>query len=112
MAGRWRRFVVRPIVWLVALVSAAIFGAHLFLDSALARARARDLLEARLGEALGRRVTIEKVDFSLVPLWLALDGVTIAGDRPGAPPFARVAKAEVDADWHGVRQRVLELTRV
>ena len=107
MAGPWRRFVIRPVVWLIAFAAAALFALHLFLGSDLARTRVRALLEARLGEALGRQVAIERVDFTLLPLWIALDGVSIGGDRPGAPPFARVARAEVDADWHGVYAKSL-----
>src|SRR5512140_3278867 len=111
-AGRWRRFVVRPFVWLLALLAILVFAARVFLASDLARSRAREFTAARLSEALGRRVTIDRVDFELVPLRVALFGVEVAGDRPGEPPLLRLAEGDVEADFEGLSSRVLELRKV
>jgi autotransporter translocation and assembly factor TamB len=111
-AGRWRRFVVRPLVWLLAALALAAFGIWRLLDSDLARARVRDFLEGRLAEALGRAVAIERVEFELVPPTLVLHGLTIAGDRPGAPPFATLARGEVTADLGDLGASIVTLRRV
>ncbi len=111
-AGRWRRFVVRPFVWLLALLAILVLAARVFLDSDLARSRAREFAAARFSEALGRRVTIERLEFQLLPLRVALFGVEIAGDRPGEPALLRLAEGEIEADFEGLRSRVPELRRV
>lgn len=111
-AGRWRRFVVRPFVWLLAIAALAVLALRGFLASDLARSRAREFAEARLTEALGRRVTIERVDYELVPFRFAVHGLEIASDRPGEPPLARLAAGEIEGDLDGLRSRVLGLRRV
>lgn len=97
-AGRWRRFVVRPLVWLLALLALAVFGLRLFLASDIARTRLRDLASARLSEALGRAVTIERVDFTLLPATLTVEGLTVASDRPESPPFLTLRRGVVSAE--------------
>ena len=71
--GRLRRWVLRPAVWALAALALAIALARLFLASDFARERARDLLEARLADALERPVRIGRVDFSLLPLGLVVE---------------------------------------
>ena len=112
MAGRWRRFVVRPLVWLLALVAVAALALRVFLASELVRARVRDLAAARIAEALDRRVTIERVDFSLLPATLVVEGLTVAGDRPDAPPLATLRRGELGADLAELGAGRLELGRV
>ncbi|KAB2958723.1 MAG: AsmA-like C-terminal region-containing protein, partial [Thermoanaerobaculia bacterium] len=110
--GRWRRFVVRPLVWALALVALVALGVRLFVGSDLARSRARALIEARLGEAFGRPVTVGGLDFDLMPFSVVATGVVVPGDREGAADFARVERIEIEADLEGWRRSVIELRRV
>jgi len=98
------------LVWLLAVLALAIAGLDLFVDSELARSRVRSLIEARASEALGRRVSVGRVDFDLLPLELAVEDVRIASDRQEEPPLAVVAHAEVSIGL-GPRREV-ELRRV
>ncbi len=107
--GRWRRLVVRPLVWALALLALAIGALRLFLDSDLARERARSLIAARVTEALGRPITIERADFSILPLSVELHGVVVPGDRPGAADFARVRRIRVDADFAALGESRLRI---
>lgn len=111
-AGRWRRFVVRPFVWLLVLVALALAGLKLFLGSGLARDRARQFLEARLTDALARPVRIESVEFELLPLELVVEGLEIASDRRDEPPLVRLQRAEISADLTAIRLGALELRHV
>ena len=110
--GPWRRFVVRPLVWALALAALAVLGLRLFLRSDLARSRGRALVEARLSEAIGRPVTVGGFDFELMPFSVVATGLVIPGDREGAADFARVERLEVEADLEGWRRSVIELRRV
>jgi len=110
--SRWRRFVVRPIFWLLAALALAVLGLRLFLGSDLARTRGRELLAARLGESLGRSVTIGEIDFTVLPPTLEVHDLTIAGERPGAPAFLRLASAHLEADLGALRQRAIVLQRL
>jgi hypothetical protein len=111
-AGRWRRFVVRPLVWLLAIVALGALALRLVLASDFARGRVRDFTVTRLAEALGRAVTIERIEFSLVPATLIVEGLTISGDRPDAPPLLTLRHGEVDANLANLGAGRLELRRV
>ncbi|MCM2269946.1 MAG: hypothetical protein NDJ75_07580, partial [Thermoanaerobaculia bacterium] len=110
--SRWRRFVVRPLVWLLAALALAALGIWLLLDSELARSRVRDFAAGRLAEALGRRVAIASVEFELVPPTLVVHDLTIAGDRPDGEPFATLARGEVTADLSDLGASLVTLRRV
>jgi autotransporter translocation and assembly factor TamB len=112
MAGSLRRWVVRPFVWLVALLAVLALALHLLLASGFTRERVRRLVEARASEGLGREVRIGRLDLGLLPLRLAVEELRVAGDRPGSEPFATLARGEVEADLSGLRARVLRLRRV
>ena len=110
--GRWRRFVLRPLVWAVVLLAVAVAGLALFLRTGVARERARVLLVARASEALGREIAVGRVEYELFPTTFVLHDVVVPGDRPGAADFARARRIEVEADFEGLRERVLELRRI
>ena len=110
--SRWSRFVVRPLFWLLALAALLALGLRIFLASSLAREKARDLLTARLSEGLGRAVTIAAVDFDVFPSALVVEGLTVAGDREGGPPFARLARGEIEIGLGAANASSLELRRV
>ena len=110
--GRWRRFVVRPLIWALALAALAAGGIRWFLGTGMAREQVRALVAARLSEALGRRVTVGGVGFEFFPFSLALADVVVPGDRPGAADFAHVRRVEIEADLEGWRDSVVRLRRV
>ncbi len=111
-AGRLRRWVLRPAVWALAALALLIALARIFLASDFARERGRDLLATRLSEALARPVTIDALDFELLPLGLVVEGLTLASDRPGEPPLATVRRLVIEGDLEGFRRSELVLTRV
>lgn len=110
--GRWRRFVVRPLVWALALAALAALGLRWYLGTASAREQVRGLVAARLSEALGRRVTVGGVAFEFLPFNLTLTDLVVPGDRAGAADFARVRRIEIEGDLEGWRESVLRLKRV
>ena len=110
--GRLRRFVVRPLVWGLALAALAVGGIRLFLGSQLARDRARALVAARVSDAIGRDVRIGGLDFELLPLSVVLTDVVVPGDRPDAADFARVRRLRIDADLEGWRSSRLQVHRL
>lgn len=110
--GRFRRWVVRPAFWFVAALALAFGALHLFLGSDLARERGRDLLAARLSEALARPVAVGGVDFELLPLGLELRDLEIASDRPDEAPFARVRRLQIEAEVTGFRRAAVRLRSV
>jgi len=110
--GRLRRWVVRPFFWSFAALALAIAGLLVFLRSDFARERGRDLLRARLADALGREIAIESIDFALLPVWVEVRGVRIGGDAPGAPDFATLRRLRVEADLDGFSRPEIVLTSV
>lgn len=110
--GRWRRFVLRPLVWSLALVALAIVGLRLLADSRFARERARVLIETRLGEALGRGVTLGDLEFELLPLTVVVRDLVIPGDRPEAADFLRVRRLAAEGNLEALRDSVLDLSSV
>ncbi len=110
--GPWRRFVVRPLVWFVVLVAIGVLGLRVFLSSGLARERARQMISARLSEALARRVELGGVDFELLPLRLVVYDLVVAGDARSKRPFLHLAKGEIEADLGSWRAPHLELRHV
>ncbi|MBZ0112146.1 MAG: translocation/assembly module TamB domain-containing protein [Thermoanaerobaculia bacterium] len=102
--GRWRRWVVRPVVWIMVLVlvllALLLFAAHRPSVQRLAL----DRLLPRIESLLGRVLTVDEVEAHLLPLTVELRGVTLAGPRIGDPPVATVDRLFVDIDlprlWH------------
>lgn len=103
---------MRPLVWAVALVALGIGAVALLLRTEFARERARVLIVARVSEALGREIVIGRVEYEIFPTTFVFHDVVVPGDRPGAADFARARRIEVEADFEGLRQRVLELRRL
>jgi len=61
--------------------------------------------QLRLSEALGRSVTIGKVDFKPWALQLAVDEVVIAGAAPAAEPLLKVARLRADLSLSSLFRR-------
>ena len=104
--NRFRRFVVRPLVWALAIVALLVAGAMLLLRTALFRERVRTLLTTQLGDILGRTVTIGGLDLELLPLAVEVRDFTIAGPTPADPPFAEVPRLLIEGELSGLKTPV------
>ncbi len=63
-------------------------------------------LEATLTEATGRPATLLISDLSPLQLCATVEGFTIAGASPEAPPLVSISRVDLDANWSAVfRQR-------
>lgn len=108
LAGGALRFVG----WTLVAIALALTAIVAFLGSETARERGRTLIAARLGETLGREVSVGSVELDLHPLGLTVHDLVIPGPRPGDPPVARVPEAEVHADLSGLRDPRLHLRQL
>lgn len=61
--------------------------------------------QLRLSEALGRSVTIGKVDFKPWALELAVDDVVVAGPAPASEPLLKVARLRADLSLSSLLRR-------
>lgn len=103
---------MRPIAWLVALTAILILATNIFLRSSLARAELRDLIQTRVSSLLDRKVTVDRVDFTILPLELELEGVAIGGSRATEPDFFDARHIVIDATVESWRPLKLRLTRL
>jgi len=110
--GRFRRRVVRPVVWLLVAAAVATVALVVLARSPFAAEQARRLLEARLTEGIGRSVTIERVELELVPVSIVAHRLAIAGLSPEDPPFLAVERLEVDADLGALRSSRIVLRQI
>lgn len=110
--GRLRRWLVRPLGWSLALLALGVGLFSWSLRSGWLAERSRVLVEARLGELLGRRVRCERLALSAVPLSLEAWGVTVAGPRPDDPALAEIAHLSLVADLEGLSRPRLTLHEV
>ncbi len=109
---RFRRWVVRPFIWALALAALAALGVGLALRSELLRERGRALLMAQLREVLARDVRVGGMRLELVPLSLELRDVVVPGDSPDDPAFAEIDRILIEGDFRGLRRPVLRLRTV
>ncbi len=110
--GRFRRWVVRPAFWLLALAAVLAFVGARLLQSDFVEERARRSIEQRLGRYLEREVRIEGLSLEPLPLAVELRGVEIAGSEAGEPPFATVDRLLVEAASLRWGPRSLALGRI
>ncbi|HZI64014.1 MAG TPA: hypothetical protein VFE44_04490, partial [Thermoanaerobaculia bacterium] len=109
---RFRRWVVRPFIWALALVALAALGLGLVLRSELLRERGRALVMAQLREVLARDVRVGSLRLEVLPLSIELRDVVVAGEAPGDPAFAEIERILIEGDFRGLRQPVLRLRTV
>ncbi|MCG8463065.1 MAG: translocation/assembly module TamB domain-containing protein, partial [Holophagales bacterium] len=74
-----------------------------------ARAWAEARLASELSTALGRQVTLEEVDFDLLPLEVELWGLEISGGPGSDGPFLRLPFARAELELDALRHRRLHL---
>ena len=112
-AGRFRRWLLRPLVWLLVGLLAVVAAAYLYSRTDAAHERARRLLLAQLEAYLGRPVEIAAVDYSLLRPGLTVRGLVVASPEGFDRPFARAALVEVELGLRGGWQRIkLNVRRV
>jgi len=94
--GRVRRWLIRPVVWI--LVAVLVLGAAglLYLSSDAFERRIQATVEARASAALGRAVTLEKLELHVLSLAADALGVKVAGPTPEAPPVLTVRRVSVN----------------
>lgn len=110
--GRWRRFVVRPLVWSLAVLALGLLALRLLLSTEFVRERVRVLIETRAGEAIGRAVQIGDLEFELLPLAIVARDLVVPGDRPDGPAFATLRRLEIGGNLASLRRSVLDLSTV
>ncbi len=110
--GRFRRWVLRPLLWGAAGLAVLLLGLRLGLETPWVRTQLSTFLAARLGALLDRQVTIADLSLELLPLTVEVSGFTISGIRPDDPPFLTVPWALVEADLDALENRVLRLRQV
>ncbi len=106
---------LRAAVYLLVAIALAAAGGWLWLQGSGARTKARDLLAGRLADYFGRDVSVGALHWTLYPTSVELDDVVIPGDRPGAPPVARVPRLEIHArltGWKGWLEPEIEISQV
>lgn len=111
--GFFRRFVIRSLMWGMAVLAAVIFLGGYLLNTPRTREWARQQIEVRASAALKRQVTLDAVYFELVPLSVTVEGLRISGG-PDFPnnPFLVLPRAEVEADLEILTRRRLRLRMV
>jgi translocation and assembly module TamB len=110
--GCFRRFVLRPLFWALALLALLIFLLQTFSVSTFLRERARVFLVAQLSDLLARPVTIANLELSVVPLSVSLAGVRVAGPTSADQPLLTLERLTIDAELASLREPVLTLRQV
>ncbi len=110
--GFFRRFVVRPFFWFLAVLALLALAVVALLRSDFLRERSRALLVAQLHETTRRDVRVGDVRFSLMPLSLDIADLAIAGRDAADPPLVAVDSLHIAGEWEGLSGRVLRLTEV
>src|SRR5699024_6834808 len=107
----WRH-ALRALAWMVALVAVLAAAGWWLAESAWLAEEVRRGAATRLSEYLERPVAIGGLQLHVMPLQLEVRDLVIGSDRPGGVPFARVARAFVEADLAGLRNPLLTLRAV
>jgi hypothetical protein len=112
--GRFRRWVLRPVLWGLALLAVAVFLLQRVLNTGYARQWASTLVAERLGEVLDRRVEIADLSLTLLPLSVEVWGLRIAGPEELGDdvPFLEVPWAAIDADLNALQRNVVRIDQV
>jgi len=96
--GRFRRWLLRPLLWSLAALAVSVFLAQRVLDSPRVRGWLAHAIEGRLEARLERGVTIRDLAIHLLRCELELRGVEIAGPDDDSPVFLRVPRVVIVAD--------------
>jgi translocation and assembly module TamB len=110
--GRLRRWLLRPLAWLLLLLVVAVSGALWYLYRPAVQRRLLERFIPRVEEYLGREVRVGQVRYSLYPMWIELRDVSIGGPLPADPPILTARVVFVLADIEGLRRPILRLEDV
>lgn len=111
--GFFRRFVLRSLMWSLALGAALVFFGGILINTPRSREWARQQIETQLEAAFEREVKLARVSFELLPLTVELEGLEIGGG-PQFPdaPFLVLPRAEIEGDLEIFARRRLRLRMV
>ncbi len=110
--GRFRRWLLRPVAWLLAGLALLVALGNFLARTEAAGERIRTFAERRLSLLLEREIRIGTLSLSLLPLSLEATDVAVAAGEPGGPALAEVGRLEVEADLTGLWRPTLTLRRV
>ena len=111
--GFFRRFVLRSLIWSLAVLAALIFLGSQLINAPRSREWARREIEVRVSALLQREIELDAVYFELLPLTVRVEGLTIGGG-PGFPnnPFLVLPRGEVEADLEIFSRRRLRIRQI
>lgn len=107
----WRRWLVRPLAWVLTIVVALAASLPLVVRTEWVREAVRTRVAEQASLALERDLSIGSVRLRLFPLSIELSDVILAGPV-GEPPTLTVAKALVEIDAPALLGKELRLERV
>lgn len=107
--GRFRRYVLRPVFWSLALAALVVFLLQLWIDSPPARERARAYVVDTLSRSLSRDVSLSSIRFRLLPFHVELRDFRIDGGPGSDAPFLDVPYVYAEADLDALRRRRIHL---
>lgn len=111
--GRFRRWVLRPLIWTLTCLVALVCVSQWLLDATWARDGLRQRIGQAVGEYFERDVEIEDIKVRLFPLSVEIWGLTLHGPPRQDPdedvPLTYVPYGRVEADLLGIRQGRLRL---
>ncbi len=112
--GRFRRFVLRPFFWGLALLAIFFGVAQLLLDTSYAREWIGGLVERHLGAFLDREVEVADLSVQLVPPSVEVWGFSIGGPKELATeePFLVIPWASVDLDLSALDSNVFRIEEI
>ncbi len=110
--GRLRRWLLRPLAWLLTLLLVAAVSLVAYLGSATAREQLRSFVVARLVEATGRPAELGAVALGFFPLRLEVENLRIPGPTAADPPVVELPYGSVEVSLRGLRRPVLRLERI
>ena len=107
--GRFRRYVLRPLFWSVALAAMLVFILQLWIDTPPARERARLYVVDQLSRSLHRDVSLGSIRFRLLPFHVELRALRIDGGPGSDAPFLDAPYVYAEADLDALRRRRVHL---
>jgi hypothetical protein len=111
--GFFRRFVLRSLMWGLAILAGLVFLGGQLLNAPKTREWARQEIETRVSALLDREIKLDAVYFELVPLTVRVEGLVIGGG-PDFPdnPFLVLPRGEVEADLEIFSRRRLRIRQI
>ena len=110
--GRFRRWLLRPVMWTIASIALLILALQLGLQTRWAGAYFAGLVEKSLADLLDREVWVGSVRLKLLPLGVEIQDFRLGGPEPDDPPFLTVKRAVIDAEIVDLQRRVLTIHEV